>query len=425
MKLTCAASDFDFASAGGDLGVVLYGRSGRSDRGSAGAAIAEVIRQKRLVPAPAAWDVLSIALSVVAADLAGHRDRSSDGWTREFDLDVAVTNPGLWDAQTALLEEMLGFLTTDRWRLHFVDRGVQPAPERNPSFPEEDCVVLLSGGLDSFIGAVDLVVSGRRPLAVSQLVRGDAEVQRLLASQIGGGLCHLQLNHNAELPDPENPPSQRARSIIFLAYGVLAATALATYRAGNTVDLYVCENGFISLNPPLTSYRIGSLSTRTSHPFFLASFQRLVDAAGIHVRIVNPYQYKTKGEMLRECRDQSILRKYAHQTTSCGRFRRFGQRHCGRCVPCLIRRAAFKKWGVPDRTKYVYRDLSRDDSDHGQFDDVRAAAMALVEAKEKGVDWWLGSTLAFPALNDTNQLKQVAERGLKELGSLLKAYRVK
>ena len=38
----------------------------------------------------------------------------------------------------------------------------------------------------------------------------------------------------------------------------------------NDVTLYMCENGFISINPPLTDARLGSLSTRTTHPVYLS-----------------------------------------------------------------------------------------------------------------------------------------------------------
>jgi hypothetical protein len=73
---------------------------------------------------------------------------------------------------------------------------------------------------------------------------------------MAGGLRHLQMNHNAAAPKEETPPSQRARSLIFLAYGVLAATTLEQYHGGQAVTLYVCENGFISINPPLCGFRL-------------------------------------------------------------------------------------------------------------------------------------------------------------------------
>ena len=280
--------------------------------------------------------------------------------------------------------------------------------------------MLLSGGLDSFVGALDLAAQKLKPFAVSNVVRGDAGNQTLFASMIGGGLTHLQLNHNADVPDAEEPPSQRARSAIFLAYGVLAATALKQYRAGHDVALYVCENGFISINPPLTDARLGSLSTRTTHPVFLGLFQRLLDAAALRVRIENPYQFKTKGQMLTGCRNQQLLIQYAHETTSCGRYKRFGYRHCGRCVPCLIRRAAFTAWGVQDGTTYVYPNLAAHIGDPN-FDDLQSAAMAVAQVEDEGLDRWLGATLSSTLLSDPKPYSDIAGRGLGELAAFLKA----
>jgi 7-cyano-7-deazaguanine synthase in queuosine biosynthesis len=314
---------------------------------------------------------------------------------------------------------MLSYLTTDRWSVEFVGGGYMPPPPRTSNYPKEDSVVLLSGGLDSFIGAVDLAASGKKPLAVSELVRGDAENQREFAAHIGAGLTHIQLHHNAHVPDPEVPPTQRARSVAFLSYGVLVATSLARYRAGGRVDLNICENGFISINPPLTGLRVGSLSTRTTHPVVLALLQKILNAAGLNVEVRNPYQFKTKGEMLTGCADQIFLNERAHTTTSCGRFLRWGYMHCGRCVPCLVRRAAFAEWGVEDATPYKFADLSIADGDHAGFDDVRAVGIAIQEHKEAGTERWLGASLSSPLIENHNQLSAVVRRGLDELETLL------
>ncbi|MBU4143188.1 MAG: Qat anti-phage system QueC-like protein QatC [Pseudomonadota bacterium] len=419
MKITCALSDFNFAGTDSDLNIVLYGHTGNPTHGSVGVTLKNLILKQKLLPAPRAWDLLSLALAIVSADLAGHRDRSPDGWTREFDLTVSVVDPPFWSANAAMVEKLLAFLTTDRWTLHFIEGGTIPVSKRAPIFPDEDCVVLLSGGLDSYVGAIDLVSAGVKPFAVSQTVRGDAKNQRTFAAEIGGGLRHLQLNHDANIPNPENPPSQRARSIIFITYGMFVATTLAQYHAGEEVPLYVCENGFIAINPPLTGGRLGSLSTRTAHPVVLSLLQQLLDAAGLRVRIVNPYRFKTKGEMLRECVDQVLLEAHAFQTTSCGRFKQFGYKHCGRCVPCLVRRSAFHAWKGKDSTYYKYSNLARDDEDHAGFDDVRSALIGIAECGEVGITRWLGATLSSDLVADKEELRQTVERGLGEIRALL------
>jgi hypothetical protein len=55
-----------------ELEVVLYGRTDRQTRGSAGAAVKDKILREKLRAASRAWDFLSLALSLTAADLAGH-----------------------------------------------------------------------------------------------------------------------------------------------------------------------------------------------------------------------------------------------------------------------------------------------------------------------------------------------------------------
>jgi len=424
MKLICGPTTFDLPVPNGALRIVLYGQPGAPDQGSAGAAAKWEIVRRKLDPAPRAWDLLSIALSVVTADFAGLRDESPDGWTREFELDIAVADPAFWAGQAQNLAQALAFLTTDRWVLRFHHGGVLPAPPRKPTLPLEDCVVLLSGGLDSLIGTIDLVAGGRRPFAISQTVRGDAEKQIDFAARIGGGLGHLQLNHNAGSPGTQDS-SQRARSLIFLAFGVLSATSLRRYHDGHSVPLFVCENGFIAINPPLTGTRLGSLSTRTAHPEFLTRVQHILEAADLRVGIVNPYAAKTKGEMLRECADQALLRAEAVRSTSCGRFLRFNYHQCGRCVPCQVRRAAFLAWAdIPDTTGYVYEPLGKDDSEHASFDDVRSVAMAVRVAKTDGFDAWLGNALGSPMIGDHAALRDMVERGLAELKMLHEAYGV-
>lgn len=426
MNVVCAPLGWNFNLGGGaDLEVVLYSQADQRERGAAGANILQVVRKANLLPDPRAWDLLSIALAVIAADTGLRRGISPDGWTREIDLRIAVGDPAFWSAQRGLLEDQLRFLTTDLWSLDFLDGGTRATPPQKPVLPPEDCVSLLSGGLDSLVGAIDLVARDtKRPYLVSQVAVGDKEKQTLFASRVGGGLSHLQLNHDANCPG-ENERSQRTRSVIFLAYGVLLATALKPYHDGRDVSLYVCENGFIAVNPPLTPARLGSLSTRTAHPVFLTLFQQLLDNAGLRVRIANPYQFKTKGEMLRQCKDQSLLKEYARVSTSCGRFARMGYEHCGRCVPCLIRRAAFHAWGEPDKTPYHYAKLSRDNADYARFDDVRSAAMAVAEVRANGIDRWLGASLSTTLIDDKEPYRQVVERGIAEVGGFLAAAGVK
>ncbi|QJT81414.1 Qat anti-phage system QueC-like protein QatC [Kosakonia sp. MUSA4] len=421
MRLVCAPENFNFAEDGA-LNVVLYGQPGeirddRSARASAGQAAKTDFIRAGYNATPRAWDFLSIALSVITADLAGQREESADNWTREFDIKIAVADPIFWNTQATALEAALKFLSTDRWQLTFESGGHIPSPPKKPVQPDEDCVVLLSGGLDSLIGAIDLAATNKKPLAVSNIVRGDGENQEEFAKTIGGGLRHIALNHNAT-PPGKKEPSQRARSLIFIAFGVLAATSLKKYHNGQEVPFYICENGFIAINPPLTGGRIGSLSTRTVHPEFLNRIRDILIAADLRVRIINPYEHCTKGEMLKNCRDQKLLKSLAIKSVSCGRYRVFNYTQCGRCVPCQVRRAAFLAWGNADLTSYKYSNIGLRNDEHANFDDVRSIAMAIADVNTNGLESWLGAALAYPKIGIKPPLKDLVSRGLKELAAL-------
>jgi 7-cyano-7-deazaguanine synthase in queuosine biosynthesis len=417
MKFLCAPASSVVPTEPGAVRIVLYGQPTRPLEGSAGEAAKERILRAGLDPASRAWDLLSIALSVVAADLSCRREESPDGWTREIELEIAVREPDLWNGLAGSLRYALGLLSTDRWNLRFIGiTEAAPRPRATTSLPQ-DGVVLLSGGLDSLVGASDITSRGEKLLAVSQSVRGDDAKQAKFARAIGGGLFHLQLNHNARAPGLGDD-SQRARSLIFLSYGALAATSTERYRDGAAVPLYVCENGFIAINPPLTGARLGSLSTRTANPVFLRAIQNVLDVAELRVCLETPYRYLTKGELLENCADQPFLRLHAGESTSCGRFKRFKYRHCGRCVPCQIRRAAFLRWGQPDPTHYVFTDLGRDDEEHAGFDDVRSAAIALEEVRSNGLDRWIGTALSTALTQDVPALRQMISRGVEELANL-------
>ncbi len=425
MKILCGPSNSKLGRLRkDDLRCILYGSAENSSQGSAGGSILKHVQHLKLSPVPRAWDLLSLALSVICADTAVRRGDSPDGWTRQITLKVAVSDPDFWTAHRLLIEDQLKFLTTDVWELEFTGYGLYPKPPKVPKFPDSDCVALLSGGLDSFVGAIDLVADGKNPFAVSQVAAGDKQSQAEFAAKIGAGLDHLQLNHNVKCPG-ENDRSQRARSFIFLAYGVLAASALRRYKDGERVDLYMCENGLISINPPLTPARLGSLSTRTTHPVFLGLFQKLLDVADLRITVRNPYQFKTKGEMLRGCKDQAFLKKHAAETTSCGRYARNGWQHCGRCLPCLIRRAAFHAWGEIDKTQYVYADLSKNDSQHARYDDVRCAAMAAALVDAEGLEALATTNLNALVMGDLRPYRDLLTRGIKEVGQFLTAAGVR
>lgn len=418
MRVACLPRDAA-TPQGTDLRFELYERHIAPDVGRVGGLVPARLLKARLSPVPHAWDFCSIALAVVAADEGVTRSRSPNGWTRHLELTVGVSDPAFWSGQADRLESALRFMTDDLWSLSFVHGPPPYGQLERRSARTEDCVCLLSGGMDSLIGAIDAVARHRRPLLVSQKAKGDSADQKRFAQRISPGTLHLQLNHHARPPGPSER-SQRARSMVFLGFGALAASCLDVVRDGGTADLLVPENGFISQNVPLTPLRTGAHSTRTTHPFVLRTIQTVLDAAGLRVRIDNPYEHATKGEMLKECENQQLLSDLVWDSTSCGRYLRTGFQHCGRCVPCQVRRAAVEAWGKQDATTkgYKYGPIGQADRKHAGFDDVRSVAMAIDVVGRRGVEALIGGAMNSSQLGGVAPYREVVRRGIAELALL-------
>lgn len=403
----------------GTLYLSMFSSSGRDGIGHAALELPTAIHRAKLAPSVQAWDFAVLASAVAATDKAILRSDSPDGWTRMIDLRVSLAAPTVWNAKRSELETMLRFLTGDFWSLQFRAGGSKPPRARNPVKRKADCVCLLSGGIDSLVGAIDLTTNGKSPLFVSQVIRGDRDTQAKFASALGGSDRHFQWSFAVRHPGASEK-STRARSIVFFAFAALVASALPS-TSKQPVDIVVPENGFISLNVPLGPGRLGSLSTKTTHPVYMNAIQKIWDAVGIQARLVFPYRDKTKGELLNQCADRSKLESLVGESTSCGKYQRHNLTHCGECIPCLVRRAAFLKAGMRDTTAKGYR---RDKLAHSKSKDVAAAAVAYLRYKDEGIRRFAGGSLAFASHSDREQYEGVVARGMDELGKLLSIHGV-
>ncbi len=415
----------------GPIHVVLYGGSATRGFPRVGGPVRDQVRRLGLPAQVRAFDFLTLALAATAADTFVNRaTHSAAGWDRDIHLDVPLAHPEAWDEALPVLRAALRFLTGDRWDISLRGDGVAPPQPMDPRgnfirLDGADRICLFSGGLDSTIGVLDLLEAGAKPLLVSHSYRLDKGKQERIRDQAFPTLPRFALLANPTCgkglhPDPiGNDITMRGRSLNFLAAAAVAASVLAE-RAGGRVKIVVPENGFIAVNAPLTSRRVGSLSTRTTHPHFLGLVQRVFDLLGIPAYIDDPYELKTKGEMLNGWSGGSAL---AAETVSCGKWKRKGV-HCGRCVPCLVRRASFHAAGIPDPTPdYTYGDPAAILASDGRADVMalcRAAAWTPAELSRA-----VGASGPLPSDPDRRaQYEAVVGRGLDEVRSYLAAHNV-
>lgn len=405
--------------------VSMYDHDGLPDVSTVGTALIKDIIASGISPSACSWDFLTFALAVNAADNVVERAPSPDGWTRQIELEVVLYEPAPFEALSKDIEHALRFLTGDFWKLTFADGGYPPPRPKAAVMFDADCVCLLSGGLDSLVGALNLTEEGRQPLLVSQTAKGDKETQSHFATGLGGNERHLQWNQNIRPKVEDIEGSTRGRSIGFFAFAAVAADHLAAVKAGlsSPVDVFVPENGLISLNVPLNPGRVGSLSTKTTHPVFMERLQKLWEALGIPAVLRLPYAAMTKGEMMSSCKVSDVLAQVASQATSCGRFVRNGYKHCGRCVPCLVRRASFIRAGIVDDTSYVFSNL-RDAQLDNDPNDIGAVAAAVLKVEQSGVRVFTAGQLSFAEPSRRREFEGVVQRGLEELGVLLRQHHI-
>lgn len=408
--------------------VQLYGIDGRKKAKIAaiGSSVLDPLKRLGIPISATEFDFMTLALAVTAADTFVQRKFSADGWTREINLEVSLHEPSVWQKQKNKLEQSLNFLSGDLWNINITAGGMKPPEADNrkqkyhlTSLKGRDCVCLFSGGLDSAIGAIDLIAEKRSPLLVSHSYKGDKSHQDDIAKSITGNFSRLSVNAYPISINGKTDISMRTRSFNFLAFGAVGANAVAQINKLEKVNLFVPENGFISLNAPLTPRRIGSLSTRTTHPYFFQLIQEIFDSVGIKTRIINPYQFKTKGEMLIGCKNQKVLQKIVSNTVSCSKWKR-DKIQCGKCVPCIIRRSSIFASSIAESTSYKYQDLLAEIEHHERCDDLFALMIAIQKLPTANIGAWISSSGSLS--NDPNiwkQYKQVFLRGMNEVEKFL------
>jgi len=423
--------DFSHLSPGEAVLNVSFDRSGGPfvARESVLGKIADVLGS---TPGNTACDLLHAAIAVYSADLLISRNYATDGWTRDINVYLPVTSLSIWQKAELLFTKMLTFLSGDRWQFHFRQLfETKEGPKKLIENPPE-VVSLFSGGIDSLIGAIDLLSEGKKVALVSHHGGGSTpkfqnDLLECLKKEYEEQITPLQFYVlPPQVPrkdsDPDNEDTTRTRSFLFFALGIAVADAI-----GQGVPLYVAENGLISLNVPLTPARLGSCSTRTTHPYYVGLFRQVLEILNLDHPLKLEYRFKTKGEMLRESKNQDLLKRTLPRSMSCAHpdNRRLDHLppggHCGYCFPCIIRQAAIFESGMPDATYdhdiFNLPPLSR--SDKGK--DLRAMKIALERFSQRGERKAVFDVLSSGPIppDELSQYVGVYCRGMKEIGNFL------
>lgn len=350
-----------------------------------------------------AFDFLLLSHIVYCVDRFVSRQLfSNDGWHRDIIIeDIPVLNLSAFKSAKKKIENAVSFLTGDTWQFGFIQANpVKYEIIRHKEYVVTDFskVCLFSGGLDSLIGFIDETASlekGKKILLIShkELGKEGGDQKRILKfcekegfyqNRFAQTLLSAGLKRNSWTNKLPTENTFRARSLLFIAVGIYCAHAINPH-----MPLIIPENGTISLNIPLEKGRRGACSTRTTHPTFLKRLMEALSILGIHNPLINPYQLKSKADMMRtSCEDptkEKILRVLAPLSCSCAKRshnrwwdKRGGiVRHCGYCLPCIYRRVSLAAVGM-DSMDYIGTDIYRsqyfhlDDPTQARSSDIRS-----------------------------------------------------
>ena len=249
------------------------------------------------------------------------------------------------------------------WHLEFAKSSL-PLREAKAQVQEsKKLIVLHSGGMDSACGLGSLSSKA----SIVQLVSfytSQRPIQEQIAAELGFAPPSQLYAAWQDKTSRRGRSAFAYRSFLFLS---LAALVARSFGASSILQF---ENGFMAASvPPCANYFV----TRHAHPKYHRLFNELLRQMSLPFVVENPFRWKTKrqavvefGKAVGRSKANDILAKtqscwfYSyhqfHSRFKRERIKKQPHQHCGLCVPCLVRRAAFRddNYSLDPRTPPTY-----------------------------------------------------------------------
>lgn len=307
------------------------------------------------------FDLLEIAAYIYCADQRATRgndtlSHAGASWRRSMHFTIPVRNPEVWSGSAiqGALSKTIGFLSDDTYKFTFV-RADQPFAENDAYFEQLsdqagdiEEVALFSGGLDSFAGAIETIVTnGHRTALVGHhsstkvFAAQKALVDHLKHAVAPGRLQYVPVNiTNCGVQATEH--TQRTRSFLY------ASLAFVIARMFGKGGFTFFENGIVSINLPIAQDVLGGRATRTTHPRVIRGFAEIFSLlADEPFEVRTPYMWLTKRDIVERIVQQGFG-PLITSTVSCAHPMQWTRevRHCGVCSQCIDRRFAILSAGA-------------------------------------------------------------------------------
>lgn len=324
-----------------------------------------------------AFDLIRISVYVYIADCkterGGMKDPFDENWNVDLKFYIPVLEPDFWNREDvkALLSKGLNFAVGHRYNFEFVKWEPKHRKLFLDVFDKEtqrldiDCISMFSGGLDSLYSAVLLLEDKRKPLLIShkathKLSGFRKNLYETLKDDYQTDLKKWEIlisNHKQSGVEK----TQRSRSFVYACLGVAFAKCL------DLKDVFLSDNGIVTLNLKSTLQNIGTLNTRSTNPKLIEYVNKLSkliwqDEAPI---VENKLLWKTKAEVIKGLKDLNKSNLLSLSTSCVSTYGlSIAEPYCGICSQCVDRRFAVEWNNISenDEPRNHYKiDIFKDD----------------------------------------------------------------
>ena len=292
-------------------------------------------------------DIYDLFVSICYHDFFTPRDENVDN-AYKLKIIVPVYNYEKIEKILPIVCELVKYMTNgENWNIQIAKSLIEKKIDTGRldlQTEKYNSICLLSGGLDAFSGAI--AEKDNKTLYVTTQTN-DTEVinaryiyERFLKNDNNR---HIVIN-KYNLSDDVHY-TQRTRTLFFIANAII----FAGYFKIHQIKMY--ENGIMSLNPKFYFRRI---VTKTTHPKTIYLINKILNTLNINIKIVNPYMYLTKSEVLDNIPND--LKKEIKNTKTCSKNsgiqalsnRKSGETHCGLCTACILRQISTLNSGLSE-----------------------------------------------------------------------------
>ena len=299
-------------------------------------------------------DLIDTFFSICYYDFYTQRNEDSG---KTINLEIPINNVKKFNEIKNILNNLIKFMTNgENWNISFrkctTAKKIQ-LPLQLPLQHNYNSIALLSGGLDALAGA-----SQEKKNNTIFVTYASNKIEKNKAiysynnyiSKYCQNSSHVIINK--KILNDKTHLTQRTRSLIFLS----SCFIYADYFKIDKIKIY--ENGIMTLNPTFFFRR---KVTRTTHPKTIYFINKILEKLGINFRIINPFNYLTKAEVVDLIPTEwNLLIK---ETKTCSKmpgtkaFQNFngkGYNHCGICTACILRQISIlnSKSNIED-VKYI------------------------------------------------------------------------